>query len=85
MCCRTIRRSRQRTGGPLAITDVSAAAHPLCRAYIESCAALGLKYTPDFNGPNPEGVGIYQITTRRGLRESTATAFLRPALRRAAI
>ncbi len=72
----------QRSGGKLAITDVSAAAHPLCRAYIEACATLDLKFTEDFNGPNPEGVGIYQITTRSGMRESTATAFLRPALRR---
>ena len=72
----------QRSGGELAITDVSQAAHPLCRAYIDACATLGLKFTADFNGPNPEGVGIYQITTRNGFRESTATAFLRPALKR---
>jgi choline dehydrogenase len=72
----------QRTGGSLAITDVSRAAHPLCRAYIDACATLGMKFTADFNGPTPEGVGIYQITTRNGLRESTSTAFLRPALRR---
>ncbi len=76
------RAIEQRSGGSLAITDVSATAHPLCRAYIEACAALDMRFTADFNGPNPEGVGIYQITTRRGLRESTATAFLRPALRR---
>ncbi len=72
----------QRSGGALAVTDVSAAAHPLCRAYIDAAAALGYRYTPDFNGPQPEGVGIYQITTRAGFRESTATAFLRPALSR---
>jgi choline dehydrogenase len=72
----------QRTGGSLAITDVSAQAHPLCRAYIDACASMGLKFTPDFNGPDPEGIGIYQITTRAGFRESTATAFLRPALSR---
>jgi choline dehydrogenase len=71
----------ERTGGSLAITDVSTAAHPLCRAYIDACVALGLKFTADFNGATPEGVGIYQITTRNGLRDSTATAFLRPALR----
>jgi len=72
----------QRNGGKLAITDVSADAHPLCRAYIAACATLGLNYTADFNGATPEGVGIYQITTRGGMRESTATAFLRPALGR---
>ncbi len=72
----------ERTGGSLAITDVSALAHPLCRAYIEACASMGLRFTSDFNGPQPEGVGIYQITTRAGFRESTATAFMHPALRR---
>ena len=71
-----------RTNGRLRITDVSAQAHPLVRAYIEACAACGYAFTPDFNGDQPEGVGIYQITTRHGFRESTATAWLRPALRR---
>ena len=32
-----------RTGGPLSITDVSAAAHPLCRAYIAAAATLGFQ------------------------------------------
>lgn len=66
----------------LRITDVSAQAHPLVRAYIEACTSLGFSFTPDFNGTQPEGVGIYQITTRNGFRDSTATAWLRPALRR---
>ena len=72
----------RRSGGPLSVTDVADAAHPLCRAYIDSAATLGFRYTPDFNGAQPEGVGIYQITTRNGFRASTATAFLRPALSR---
>ena len=66
----------------LRVTDVSAQAHPLVRAYIEACTTLGLSFTPDFNGAQPEGVGIYQINTRNGFRESTATAWLRPALGR---
>ena len=66
----------------LRITDVSAQAHPLVRAYIEACTTLGFPFTPDFNGAQPEGVGIYQITTRNGFRDSTATAWLRPALKR---
>ena len=66
----------------LRITDVSAQAHPLVSAYIEACAALGYPFTPDFNGAQPEGVGIYPITTRNGLRDSTAASWLRPALAR---
>jgi choline dehydrogenase len=71
-----------RSGGALTVTDVSAAAHPLCQAYIAASATLGYAYTQDFNGPQPEGVGIYPITTRGGFRASTSTAFLRPALKR---
>ena len=73
------------THGALHVTDVSKAVHPLCGAYLQACQALGYNVTPDFNGPQPEGVGIYQITTRGGYRESTATAFLRPALARAGL
>jgi choline dehydrogenase len=73
------------SGGPLHITDVSARTHPLCQHYIEACAAIGYPYTADFNGAQPEGVGIYQVLTRNGLRESTATAYLRPALKRSNI
>jgi choline dehydrogenase len=72
-------------GGPgrLHVTDVNPIAHPLCRSYIQACQALGYRYTPDFNGEQTEGVGIYPATTRGGLRESTASAYLRPALARA--
>jgi choline dehydrogenase len=71
------------TGGPIRVTDVSRAAHPLCRRFIESCGRLGYRELTDFNGARAEGVGIYQITTRSGRRDSTARGYLRPALRRA--
>ena len=69
-------------GGPLHITDVSHLAHPLCERYLGACKSLGYTYTKDFNGEQPEGVGIYQILTRNGFRESTAISYLRPALKR---
>jgi choline dehydrogenase len=68
--------------GTLRVTDMNPMAHPLCRTYIQTCEALGYRYTPDFNGGHTEGVGIYPVTTRGGLRVSTATAYLRPALAR---
>jgi choline dehydrogenase len=68
-------------GGPISITDVSGAAHPLCRTFIDSCMRLGYPQLADLNGARTEGVSIYQITTRNGLRASTATGYLRPALR----
>ena len=57
--------------------------HELCDAFIESAAALGIPRNDDFNGPAQEGTGYYRATTFRGRRSSTATAYLRPAERRA--
>jgi choline dehydrogenase len=69
-------------GGPIHVTDISKRAHPICQTFIETAKGLGFAYTPDFNGPSGEGVGIYQINTDKGFRASSANAFLRPALRR---
>jgi choline dehydrogenase len=69
--------------GVLRVTDNTARVHQLCRCYVGACESQGLTFTPDFNGPHPEGVGIYATTTRGGFRESTATAYLKPASRRA--
>lgn len=69
-------------GGPQHVTDISRTAHPLCQTFIESGVALGFPFTPDFNGRDGEGVGIYQINTRNGRRASTANEYLRPALKR---
>ncbi|MFT5181459.1 MAG: choline dehydrogenase [Alphaproteobacteria bacterium] len=68
-------------GGPLAVSDPKTP-HPLADAFIDSAAALGYPRTNDFNGPSPEGFGYLQLTSRNGLRSSTAVAFLRPARKR---
>jgi len=70
------------TGGPVHVTDMSAAVHPLTHRYLEAGRQAGLPLNPDFNGAAQEGVGIYQITTRGGRRMSAARAFLRPAMKR---
>jgi choline dehydrogenase len=69
-------------GGPLHVSDVSKDLHPLCQVYLEAGEQAGLTRNPDFNGATQEGVGLYRITTRDGLRMSTARAFLRPAMKR---
>lgn len=69
-------------GGPIRITDVSASCHPLVQNYLDAARSLGYAETRDFNGEQPEGVGIYQILTRNGFRESTSYAYLHPAMRR---
>jgi choline dehydrogenase len=66
-------------GGPIHVTDVSKDVHPLCDRYIASCEALGFPATPDFNGERPEGVGVYQINTRSGIRSCSANEHLRRA------
>jgi choline dehydrogenase len=63
------------------ISDVTADVHPLCQNFIDSCRACGLAMQ-DFNGPQGEGVGVYQIMTKNGRRESTSRRYLHPALRR---
>jgi len=70
-----------RDGPLLHISDVSADVHPLCQNFIDSCRALGFG-AQDFNAPEGEGVGIYQIMTAGGRRESTARRYLHPALSR---
>jgi choline dehydrogenase len=70
-------------GGPMYVSDVSARVHPLCQTFLAACAALDIPQTKDFNGAQPEGAGFWQVTIRDGVRVSTASAYLRPAMRRA--
>ena len=69
-------------GGPLWASDIGAN-HPLIDAAIAGAEELGIPRNDDFNGATQEGAGYYQLTTRRGLRCSTAVAYLKPARRRA--
>ncbi len=66
------------SGGPLWVSDLSEH-HPLCEAFIASAGRLGIAHNPDFNAERQEGAGYFQLTTRRGMRSSPATAYLRPA------
>jgi choline dehydrogenase-like flavoprotein len=50
--------------------------------FIEATQSLGFPRAADFTGADSEGVGLRQGSIRAGTRESTARAFLRPALRR---
>lgn len=71
------------SGGPLTVTNIEDEVHPLCENYLDGAVEAGLSRNADFNGAAQEGVGIYQITTRKGFRCSAATAYLNPARRRA--
>src|ERR1700723_1464037 len=69
-------------GGPLRVEDLRTV-NPLSRAFVESAVAAGLPANDDFNGREQLGAGFFQVTQRRGRRQSAADAFLHPARRRA--
>jgi len=70
-------------GGPVHVSDVSASVHPLCATFLQACANVGIENTRDFNGAQPEGAGLWQVTIKDGVRVSSANAYLRPIWRRA--
>jgi choline dehydrogenase len=63
-------------GGPLAVSDARSV-DPLLTAWVQAAGEAGLASNPDFNGAVQDGVGVYQLTQRDGLRCSSARAFLR--------
>lgn len=69
------------TGGPVTVSSIPRK-HPLIEAIKQSAVKLGVPETEDFNGARQEGVGYYQLTTRKGLRMSAAKAYLAPARQR---
>ena len=68
--------------GPLHVATLDRDLHPLCQNFIRAGEECGLKYSPDFNGADPEGIGLYQNTSKGGLRTSAARAYLDPAKKR---
>jgi choline dehydrogenase len=51
-------------------------------AFVEAGEQTGLARNEDFNGPEQDGVGHYQLTQRDGRRCSAAVAYLHPATER---
>lgn len=70
------------TDGPQDVSNLSTPSS-VSRAFVQSCQELGMPYNPDFNGPVQEGTSIYQMTIKDNRRCSTATGYLKPALKRA--
>ena len=68
--------------GPLTVRE-SRYQDPMVEAYIAAGMSLGHPATPDYNGAQQEGFGRIQVNIRNGLRCSSATAYLRPAMSRA--
>ena len=64
--------------GELHVTDMAPSVHPLCRDWLLAAEQAGFRKTPDYNSEQQEGVSVYQISTKKGFRASSSTAFLHP-------
>ncbi len=67
--------------GPLAVSDL-AFQSPMTKAFVAAARECGLPANEDFNGPQQDGSGFYQVTQKDGSRCSAADAYLRPAMTR---
>jgi choline dehydrogenase-like flavoprotein len=72
--------------GPLRVAEQQEP-RALSRAFVEACAENQIRRNDDFNGPEQEGAGLYQVTQfwgerRNGERCSAAAAYLHPAMDR---
>lgn len=70
--------------GPLAVSNPRSN-NPLFPAFIQAGVEAGYPRTLDFNGPQQEGFGPYQLTVQHGERCSTSVGYLRPAMRRSGL
>lgn len=68
-------------GGPLPVSDQRSGG-TIPPAFVEAGVEAGLARNEDFNGAEQDGVGMYQVTQRGGMRASAAVAYLHPAMER---
>ncbi len=67
--------------GPLNVT-LSKQPSELGPVFVEACAECGIPINNDYNGENQLGASMMQFTIKNNKRHSTATAFLKPAMKR---
>jgi choline dehydrogenase len=68
-------------GGPLAVSD-QRSGNVITPAFVEAGVEAGLGRNEDFNGAEQDGVGMYQVTQRGGMRASASVSYLHPAMER---
>ena len=69
------------SGGPLNVKDLTSP-NRFTALFVQAGVQAGIRLNPDFNGPDQEGVGPYQVTQKNGERFSAAKAYLTPNLSR---
>ena len=67
--------------GPLYVSDLRYT-NPLSSVFVEAGQQAGFARNSDFNGPQQQGFGFYQVTQKNGARCSSAVAYLDPARER---
>ena len=74
---------RQSQGdGPVWVSDLSDQMAPFSHTFLQAAKDMGHAVIPDMNAPDTSGVSYYRSTVRKGIRWSSADAFLRPAQKR---
>ena len=69
--------------GPLSVcAGNNMTGNSLYEAFIQAGHEAGYPVTDDYNGSQQEGFGAMHMTVRDGVRASTASAYLRPAMNR---
>ncbi|MFT6206939.1 MAG: choline dehydrogenase [Colwellia sp.] len=69
--------------GPLGVNNGNQMKNPLYKAFVDAGVEAGYSATSDYNGTQQEGFGPMHMTVKKGVRSSTANAYLRPAMARA--
>jgi choline dehydrogenase len=69
-------------GGPLRVSE-QRSPRPLDARLIAASRAAGIPYVADYNGPEQDGVSMFQVNQAGGKRFSSADAYLVPAAQRA--
>ena len=72
--------------GPLRVGEQQEP-RPISKAFVDACSENQIRRNDDFNGPEQEGAGLYQVTqfwggAKNGERCSAAAAYLHPAMSR---
>lgn len=65
--------------GPQHVFDTSRDVHPMCDTYLQAAEQAGYPLAEDYNAADMEGAALYQITTHKGFRASSARSYLHPA------
>lgn len=74
--------AESRNGTGMLAVNYPTYVHPITRAFIESGVQAGLPANDDLNGAVSEGISLMPNSVRKGVRQSSVEAYLRPARKR---